>query len=158
VHDESLIKDLYSDFNKEEILSIAKELKIPAELTDHTKVVIGNILDFAIENHPNFQKVSDTTAEFLVAAGICDEDGNYLTIKEPEPEKIEEDITLPECYGMADRTDPACVKCRVLEQCAIQRIKSRPPCFGKYWDGNDELCKICLEEQDCSEIVKKGRG
>jgi len=161
-YDEQLIRDLYQDFRKEEILDIADELGVKFDISDRTKVIIGKILDFVSEHKPKFAKLSDEAAEFLVAAEICDEDGEYLdsfenkkiqSVEETKTVSNDDEVKLPECYGKADRDDPACMICKLLSDCSDERIRSRPICFGKLYDSNSEDCKLCIEEEFCNKMM-----
>lgn len=63
--------------------------------------------------------------------------------------------TKPDCFTRAEERDPACRKCPVFKLCLEQRIKLRPPCFGKLYQANHEECKACLERLPCSTVVSQ---
>jgi hypothetical protein len=148
------IRDLYRQFEKQELLDVAEQLEIPSD--GSAKVLTQRILDdIKASGVPEANECSDLVFEFLVAAEIIDEDGN--TIEKEEKEEEETDTlpdNLPECYTFADRRDPACQRCRVVKVCEEQRISNRPECFGLLHSDVAEECKVCIEAPQCSVIVK----
>jgi hypothetical protein len=159
--DKQMIIDLYSDFTKEELLKISKEFGLNHKMSDKAKVIVSDILQFAVGKKPNTAKkrMSDLTYEFLLSAEIINEDGDYIEKSEEKEveistpkEEAEAEEKLPECFGAADREDPACMKCKVLEICEKKRIKNRPICYGKKYDKMSPECEICIESDTCSVI------
>lgn len=58
-----------------------------------------------------------------------------------------------ECWSMAEDRDSACRRCKVFQACSAERVKVRPPCFGRYMKG-DEQCEVCLEALPCSQVAQ----
>jgi|WetSurMetagenome_2_1015567.scaffolds.fasta_scaffold114399_3 hypothetical protein len=159
--DKQLIADLYSDFTKEELLNISKEFGLNHQLSDKAKDIVQDLLQHAVDKKPNTAKrrMSDLAYELLLAAEIINEDGEYVF--KPSEKKVEISATkeeveekLPECFGAADKEDPACMRCKVLEACEKKRIKNRPVCYGKGYEKSSAECEICIEAVTCSAIVE----
>jgi len=161
-----LERQLLKDFMKYELVDIANELGLEVSESSTAKFILRAIHE-DLESHgvPEFSDVSQIFAEFLVAAEICDEDGNIIA-NEEEPEsgaskppaeeqKVSEEEKLPACYGFADDADPACKVCKVLTSCKEKRLNERPPCFGVSHDGTDDACVSCIEEPFCKIATSK---
>jgi hypothetical protein len=166
MHDAQLIKDMYSDFTKEEILKISKEFGLDHKLTDRAKVIIEDLLTLAEDKHmPTDKKsMSDLAFEFLAAAEVIDDDGEYISKSDEaeapaetveEAEEQEEEKKTPECYGLADGIDPSCQQCKIYDACLSKRVDNRPICYGKNFDSVSDECKMCIESETCSEIKSK---
>lgn len=162
---------LYRDFLKTELLDIAEQLQLATTNDTTSKVLVQKIIkDIEANGVPEIVDCSELMLEFLVAAEVCDVDGNLLdgdsegvASKIDSTEVIQEE-SLPECYGFEDDRDPACNRCRVQESCKALRIQNRPPCFGRLFDKNDESCKVCIEAPFCLQdfdknkvLVKRGK-
>ncbi len=155
------VATLYKEFNKSEILEIAKELELKAKVTQSAKVMTNMILEnLNAEGVP--EKCSELLDEFLYVAEYIDDDGNLLE-EEEEDEQIEDDSTQveeaeviiqePDCFTFADERDPACKRCKLVRECVVARIDNRPACFGQYFDDTSEECKVCIEAPLCSQAA-----
>jgi len=153
------IKSVYSQFKKEELISIAVELGLEVSDDVRSKELVSAIYkDIDTNGLPDTddKSCSDAMFEFLVTAEYIDDNGNVLTEqKEDEEEEEVPEDRLPKCFTYADERDPSCQRCRVFDRCMKERIKLRPICYGKLYDSRDEQCKICLEALPCSLIVIK---
>lgn len=69
-----------------------------------------------------------------------------------------EEVSKPPCFSFADERDPACRRCKVLEYCKAERIKSRPKCFGLLYKATDEHCIKCLEAINCKAVVEAAKS
>ena len=155
---EEIIRDIYSELDKKQILKIAEDLEIPnISPSDRVAVVIETILsDVEINGIPMTEDMSEDMMKFFVLARMIDEDGNLLG-EETGQEKVEQELPekLPDCFGMADPSDPACKHCRVLNKCIEERKKRKPQCFGKLYMQNADECQICIEQFECKKISPK---
>lgn len=143
---------LAKDFHKKEIISIAEELNVAIDPTQPTVNLIHAVSEnLESEGVPEMAECSDTLVEFLVAAGFMKDDGSI-------PGEASVDVSLPDemppCFSYAHPRDPACNRCRVFDLCMTERIKRRPPCFGKY-SVHAEECKACLESFDCKLLASQ---
>lgn len=151
---EDLARDLYRQFNKEELINIAKELELPHKNRQASTLVKYILEDVEKNGVPEADDCSDVALEFLLAAGYIDEEGNLLDDEyEPdeEVEDLEELSKTHECYTLADERDPACNRCKLLVICKQSRLDNRPECFGQLYDVNAEECKACIEAPFCSK-------
>lgn len=146
-------KDVMSQFDKQELINIADELGLDGQGKRSIEIVI--LIDYDIKNNglPEVSSCSDLLAEYLVAAEYCDENGDE--IKEVTS-KDTEDVSMPECFGLADERDPSCQRCKVLELCKKERIRTRPPCYGT-WVKNDDQCTICIEAASCRMLQENNQ-
>jgi len=170
---DELTKGLLQDFSKEELLAIAEELeiKLPKGMGTMARGIIQSVyanLDkegvpdatFGGSLATDEDEVSELLFDFLLAAEYVDEDGNILEDDETEEkggdaEEIEElPDDLPECFGYAEIKDPACRKCKIYNLCAIERIGTRPECFGVLFKLQDEECLSCIEANECQQARK----
>lgn len=148
------LKDIYSQFKKDELLSVAKELEVNITPEKAIRVVTQTILDDIQANGvpEDISEISDTLFEFLMVAGYIDEDGNILEDEEETTEDtVDEEDEVPDwlCYGYADSRDPACNKCSLMDKCTLVRISNRPECFGIAYAPNEPECQICIEAPFC---------
>ena len=149
--DEELIKDLYSDFTKSEVLTIAQELGIKADMLERSKIIIRKLLDVKLTK-AIVNELSEISAEFFLAAEMLDDDMNIVVKSEvSKTVELPPSVKMPECYNLGDERDPACQKCKVKLECLKERIKRRPNCFKKSFSESAEECKICIEAPDCKE-------
>jgi hypothetical protein len=145
---------LYRDFLKNELLSIAEQLELKITGDTTSKVLVKRIMA-DIEEHgvPEKDECSDLMLEFLIAAEVCDENGDLIEDakeKVAEAEPVVPDVEkMPECYGFEDDRDPACAQCKVMKMCSELRIKNRPACYGRYYAEHDENCAGCIEAPFC---------
>lgn len=153
-------RGLLGDFQKSELLEIAKELELDVNRRSRAPIVIDMILADLDDNgipDPDSDDTSELMLEFLVAAEFVDENGNILESgngekKGDDSEQELEEIPyedLPECYAMADGRDPACKKCKLFDDCAEERVACRPECFSRLYDENAEECGVCIEANPC---------
>lgn len=155
---------LYRDFLKSELQSLAEELEIDVSGETTTKVLVKKIINDIVESGvPETEDCSTLMLEFLVAAEVCDEDGNLLDEVQVEgdasiPEELPvTDEKMPDCYGFEDNRDPACNRCKAQIMCRELRMAQRPPCFGKLYEANDENCKACIEAPFCKLELSKNK-
>ena len=57
----------------------------------------------------------------------------------------------PPCFGFADAKDPACNKCDEFEACLKRLQKTRPPCYGTFFDSDKSKCMTCILASMCQE-------
>jgi len=156
------VATLYKEFNKSEIIEVAKELELSTKVTQSAKVITNMVLD-DLNDEGVPEECSELMDEFLYVAGYIDDDGNLLE-EEEEDEQIEDvstqvdeakevDQTPPGCYTFADERDPACKKCKLVRECVLARIDNRPLCFGQFFDDTAEECKVCIEAPLCSQVA-----
>lgn len=166
----SVVRDIQREFTKSEIIEIADELDLDFSSTIQTKTIVAEIMgDMQEHGVPHADDCSDLMFEFLIVAGITDEDGNLLeqepiedeggeTESEVEVVSLDElpvgEDELPDCYTYADPKDPACKRCKVQRWCMQERIANRPDCFGRLFAKNNDDCHICLEAVYCQEASK----
>jgi hypothetical protein len=158
---DDLIRDLYSDFTKEEVFEVAKEVGVDYVLGDRVKVLLKAILTKIIEDKPKTGKLSNVTFEFLVAAEVIDDiDGKYIYLDKPDiyifgddTVVVDEGEKVPACFGCADAKDPSCSKCKVFDNCVIARVANRPPCFGEAYFANSNECILCIEALNCNAVI-----
>ncbi len=158
------VATLYKQFNKSEIIKIAKELDLTVKVSQSAKVITNAILaDINKEGVPDSDN-SELMDEFLYAADYIDEDGNLME-EEEEDEQTEDvdtqedEVTLstdqrPDCFTFADERDPSCKRCKLVRECVLARIESRPACFGQFFDERVEECKACIEAALCSQATQ----
>lgn len=163
--DTKLLRQLLGDFEKKELISIAEELGLTVSKKVRAPTVIKKVFQDLDENGvPELDDCSDELYEFLVAAEVIDEEGNIIekggTLTETESkdeDSDEEEIRRPECFGFADKRDPACKKCSIYENCLMARVASRPSCFAVMFDLNSEECDVCLEGAHCREQQEENK-
>ena len=153
------VATLYKEFNKSEIIDVAKELELSTKVTQSAKVITNMILD-DLNDEGVPEECSELMDEFLYVAGYIDDDGN---LKEEDDEQIEDVSTQvgeaeviiqePDCYTFADERDPACKKCKLVRECVLARVDNRPVCFGQFFDDTSEECKVCIEAPLCSQAA-----
>jgi hypothetical protein len=154
------VSDLVKRFGKSMLLSMAEELEI-ADISNstHSFVLVQEIQkDLSNEGIPEDDEMSDDLYDFCIAAGLLDEDGNVIEEDTEDEEEEGGDIgelpdKLPACWGLADKTDTACSRCPIVDQCGEQRIKSRPRCFGVMYDAGAEKCAGSEEREGCVEFA-----
>ena len=158
------LSSLYRDFLKSELIDIAQELSLVVSGDTTTKVLVSKIIaDIEANGVPEVEDCSDVMLQFLVAAEVCDEDGNLISgaVEQGNEEAVvvSEDVQekLPDCYGFEDDRDPACNRCKVKDACKAARIQNRPPCFGKLFEEHDENCGACIESPFCSLVFIKSQ-
>jgi hypothetical protein len=150
---------IQENLTKRDLLDIIEELSIgDIELTTRYSAIIDAILKDCDDNGvPEWEDCSKLLRRFLMTAEITDKDGELIT--EKSSEKVDEtsvtqDIeTYPECFGLADRKDPACNRCKVLEICLVKHKESLPPCYGKEYSDKAEECAICIENTVCKGLT-----
>lgn len=152
-----LAASLYKQFNKSEMIDIAKEIELKVKANQSVKVITNMILD-DINNLGVPDECSDLMNEFLYAGGYINEEGNLIEEEEDEQiedvsiqEDVEEIDQVPDCYTFADERDPACKRCKLTIECVQARIDNRPECFGQLFDERFEECKVCIEATFCSQ-------
>lgn len=157
------VSNLYKQFNKEEIITIAGELGLDVKARQSVRVLTNKVLsDIEEQGAPDVDdnNISDLMLEFLYTADVIDDDGNYIDKEEDEQiedvstqaeEAVIEDVgQQPDCYTFADERDPACKRCKLMNACLDVRLASRPVCFGQLFDDRAEECKVCIEAPFCS--------
>jgi hypothetical protein len=149
---------LYKQFNKSEVIKIARELELEVKVSQSAKTVTNMILDNIDELGVPDESSSDLMNEFLYVAEYIDSDGEI--IEEEEDDKIEDVVVqvidpdqVPDCYTFADERDPACKRCKLVRECVLARIDNRPECFGQLFDERAEECKACIEAPLCSQVT-----
>lgn len=150
-------RSVYKQFEKTELLKIAKELGLDLRADERSVVMVEKLFqDISKEGVPEPSECSDLLFEFLVTAEYIDEEGNILEEAEGKESEAEGEAAVenPVCFSYADDRDPSCQKCKVFDACMRTRISSRPECFGKLYVEHDEQCKACLEALPCSLLVK----
>jgi hypothetical protein len=164
-----IAKEIYTQFKKQELLGVAKELEISIQGNENTRALSAIILKDLEENGipEDILSVSDIMFELLVTAEYIDEDGNLLeenaeTAVEEVPaeaaEVVEQEIPDWICFSYADPRDPACNKCNLYDACWIRRIELRPACFGKEYNAGHPECQACLEAPYCKTQKEKENG
>jgi hypothetical protein len=160
---------LYTRFDKTELLTVAEQLHISISGNPSSKGICEKLTNTLDNGVPDIaEEVSDVVFDFLEAGGWIDANGNILAkadvddedeeenayeIHEKESDVIvDEEVKLPQCYGMEDDRDPSCKRCKVKEPCKVLRIANRPKCFGLMHDGREPECQVCIEEAACSPI------
>jgi hypothetical protein len=164
---ESNVKELYTQFNKAELVQVAEELDLdidPQRMSNRqiSKKILGDLDDNGV---PEADDCSELLNELLYAAEYIDEQGELLEEVDTETEEIEEEPEvveeqelpeeLPVCFSFADERDPACNRCKVKPACLEARIINRPPCFGKHYDENAVECQGCMEAINCKPLSLK---
>lgn len=156
----SELREIYSQFKKDELLSVAAELGLKISQEIPIRAVTQAIIDDLTENGipEDLGEVSDTLYQFLVVAEYIDDDGNILEEEEEneESDEVEEDVPDWLCFGYADSRDPACNKCTLYSRCTQVRISNRPECFGISYNQNEPECQMCIEAPFCKKEIKNG--
>jgi hypothetical protein len=151
-----LERQLIKDFNKQELITAAKQLgfkKIPEMTSIQWVRSINDDLD--LNGVPSWKKCPQLLSEYLVAAEYYTADGKLIeeevdhsadenTVAVSKPTEDGEDETKPECYGFVDDSDPACKKCKIRELCRVHQEQTRPECFGKSYDEHAPECAECI--------------
>lgn len=163
----------WAEFSKEEIIAIAKELRLESKGSSHDLVHLIDA-DLRSQGVPPEEECTELLDDYLFSCGYIQEDGSVseewpviqTVERNEEPTTVveghaviirEKEIQIGEkvfpkfhCFSLADSKDPACRKCKVMEVCLQERVKARPPCFGNYL-ATDEQCKVCIEALPCSQ-------
>lgn len=157
------IRPLMREFSKSDLLNLAEDLDLLGDynvgLRDLIKLLID---DIEINGIPEEDECSPLMDNFLLKAKFIDADGNVLERDDTEEveEEIEEivkpDSKQPQCWSMADARAPECRRCKVYDQCKVERDVLKPPCYGKLFDAKDKECQRCIENSYCRELVEKG--
>jgi hypothetical protein len=139
-------------FGKRKLLDIAEELDIDVESGTHVYTLVDIINSDLSDNGlpAEDEEVSDDLFDYLVAAGLIDEDGEPIEDSEPEQKggSVEElPKKLPGCWGQGEPKDPACRRCEILHRCKALRLKQRPTCFGDF--SEDMSCVGSEDERGC---------
>jgi hypothetical protein len=160
---DSIPKELYSEFTKGEIISMCEELEIKHSIDENSRVLVKKILENVEEEGvPEIDEMSDILLEFLVAAEICDENGELISQDDKpnkkggeakEEHKVDIIRDLPPCWGIGDDYDPTCAKCKMRKDCIELRISNRPKCFSVSYSRNAEECKVCIEAVPCQNSM-----
>jgi len=161
--DEKVVKELYTQFKKVELVEVAKDLdiKIDPRRQSNRQISKEILKDLEANGVPEVDDCSDLTNELLFVAGYIDEQGELIEEvdieqddEDEEVEVVEEDLPekLPPCFTFADERDPACKRCKVKIPCLEQRIINRPPCFGRYYNKHAEECEGCMEAVNCKPL------
>ena len=162
-----VVKEVYTQFKKQELQDVARELEISIKGSENTRALSAIILKDLEENGipEDIQSVSDTMFELLIAAEYIDEDGKLLEDEEALPEEDPVDVVaqdIPDwiCFSYADPRDPACNKCRLYDTCWARRIELRTAmeCFGKDYHAGEPECQECLEATYCRTQKEKENG
>lgn len=160
-----LSKEVYSQFNKQELQKVAKELEISASANETTRNLATAILKDLQENGipEDLAEASDTLYDLLVAAEYIDENGNVLGEEETVAEGESVSVNLPEmeipdwiCFSYADPRDPSCNKCKLYDPCWKKRVEKRPACFGKMYNRSEQECQSCIEAPYCVKETENG--
>lgn len=155
-----VMKELYQQFSKSELSSIAEELELDIDVQLNSRKIIDAVLKDIEENGlPELDTCSELLGEFLVAAELYDADGNVVEKQqaitvEAKPVAAtkpveQETVNVPQCYGFEDDKDPSCQICKLQAICKQTRMDNRPACFGKLFSEHDENCKACIEYNFC---------
>lgn len=152
------IKALSKKYRKTELLDFLAELGIEAESgTRAYDLMVTLVNDLLLNGVPEIDDSSDELLIFLQDTGFVDEEGELLDFQyeggvdalEDVVESEEEPVKLPECFGFADLRAPECRRCKVYDLCAVERVKFRPPCFGKLFAQHADECLTCIEASSC---------
>lgn len=153
--DQDTITNINSVLTKQDIFSIISDLGIPEpELSTRYAQLVEIIVKDCDDNGvPEWGDCSKLLRRFLITAKITDSDGELVTpvSLEASTDDSKEPVEYPECFGLADEEDPACLRCKLLEECKKSRSESLPPCFGKGYSGDAPECKLCMEQTSCKE-------
>jgi len=159
---ERIVKSVYTQFSKTELLSVIRELDIYMnESSIDSKEDMSALILKDIEGNglPYLDDASDILFELLIVAEYIDEEGNVLGDVE---EYLEKDVDLDEvdipdwlCFSYADPRDPSCKKCNLYDKCWDARVQARPSCFGLY-SKNDPECEVCIESHYCEKESVNG--
>lgn len=152
--------DILQEFKKPELLELCTELgieyQIQAMSRDIIKSILSDIDTNGIPEDPNDpEQCSELLFSFLAFIKYIDENGNVIEEVVDEipnvTQKVEipVEVTLPPCWGFEDDADPSCKKCKLQDQCRIQRNNTRPECFGKLFSSAEEDCNACLVASYC---------
>lgn len=146
-----MANDLLTQFTKKELITLSRELGLNWSSDDQKLDIIDKMVHIGI-----YLAHSDTDIElsleaiqFLVTAGVIDEDGIPRKEMEELPEK------LPPCFGYADNDDPSCQRCVVFIACHAKRLTQRPPCFGLEYQATAPECVLCFEARFCKLSIEK---
>lgn len=161
---ESIVKELYTQFSKTELVDAANQLDIrvnPKKMSNR-QIAKKIIEDLDANGVPEADDCSELLLELLLSAEYIDEYGELVeevTVEDVEevPPKVEEATPeeLPVCFSFADERDPACNRCKVKAECLVARVANRPSCFGKYYDEHDVECQGCMEAPNCKLLSSK---
>ena len=154
----SNVDDVLSQFNKKEIIAVAKELGADVQPDDQKLELVKRLISIGIRlanSDDSTLELSETAVALLVTAEVIDEEGNPLIKEEDGSDDVELPDNLPQCWGYADEKDPACGKCLVFKPCTKLRIERRPQCFGQLFDKHAPECIACLEAPFCKIEVEK---
>lgn len=150
------IKKIARERGKQLLLTLADELEMDISASMHVYDVVRHLQhDLAQQGIPEPDEVSDDLFWLMVDLGFIDDAGNMLEDATPEPAEVPEPVELPDelpgCWATADKSDPSCKRCKLLDACYAQRMAAREllACFGRLYDADDSACSICLEWRDC---------
>lgn len=156
--DSDVLTNIQNELTKQDIFTVISELGItePDLTTRYSQLVDIVVKDCNDNGVPEWGDCSKLLRKFLITAKITDINGELITAEtlEASPEESKTDVEYPECFGLADDKDPACLRCKVLEECKKSRLESLPPCFGKSYSETAPECRICMEKNLCKEKVE----
>ena len=141
--------DIMMQFNKGDLRNIAESLSIPVNSQDRSKDILDGILqligDGVVTDNPDvlqfIKYVTNKDGEIVI--------NRRMNIKYNEP-------NAP-CFGLADKSDPACKRCNIYDECYRKRVELRPNCFGNFNEDN-AVCRHCFEYSACYDITEKTDG
>jgi hypothetical protein len=157
------VKDLSKKYRKSELIDFLAELGVDAEPSVRAYDLMLMLVNDLLENGvPDEDDVSDDFIIFLIDAGFIDEEGELLDFQYDEGGVVDdkpvgvaepvEEVKYPECFGFADKRAPECRRCKVFQLCAIERVKFRPPCFGRLFSQQADECTTCIEANSCRMV------
>ena len=146
---------IQNTLTKRDLLDVISELSIPEpDITMRYSQLVDLIVQDCDKNSvPLWEDCSKLLRRFLMTAKITDENGELLTTDSVEipAEESKESVEYPECFGLADQRDPACMRCKVFSECMEKHKNSLPPCYGKSYSDVAPECAICIERVSCKE-------
>ena len=148
-------EELQESLSKRDLLEISELLGIDVDISERYSKIVDIIVEDCDNNGvPEWEDCTKLLRKFLIILKITDVNGEVIAKSEESPVKEEQvtELEYPECYGLADAKDPACIRCKVVEECLIKHKNSLPPCYGKSYSDTAEECALCIERISCKEI------
>jgi len=143
---------LQENLTKQGLLEIINVLDIPdVDISERYSKLVDIILaDFEENGVPEWGDCPALLRKFLITAKITTEAGDLIEHTDAQSEESPAaEVSYPECFGLGDENDPACLGCKVLEVCLLKHKESYPPCYGSQYSDDAEECGICVERTAC---------